>query len=49
MIRDVHYSMQIDRRVGPFVASGDYNALLNILGTFSHSQFRTAVYMLGEK
>ena len=49
MIRDVHYSAVIDRRLSPFVLSGDFNGLFSLLDSFSHSQFRTAVYMLGEK
>lgn len=49
MIKDVHYSMQIDRRLTPFIVAEDYNGLLFLLDSFSHSQFRTAVYMLGEK
>lgn len=49
MIRDVHYSVQIDRRMGTLVMQEDHNSLLELMGSFSHSQFRTAVYMIGEK
>jgi hypothetical protein len=35
--------------LSPYVASGDYDGLLDLLGSLSHAQFRTAVYMLGEK
>lgn len=49
MIKDVHYSVLIDRRLTPFIIAEDYNGLLLLLDSFSHSQFRTAVYMLGEK
>lgn len=49
MIRDVHYSVQIDRRVRPAVCQEDFDELLELLDSFSNSQFRTAVYMLGEK
>ena len=48
MIRDVHYSFQVDRRVKPLILAEDYNALSMLLSSFSHSDFRTAVYMLGE-
>jgi len=48
VIRDVHYSVQVDRMLSPYVASGDYDGLLDLLGSLSHAQFRTAVYMLGE-
>jgi hypothetical protein len=41
--------VQIDRRLCAFVNAGDYDGLLGLLDSFSHSQFRTAVYMLGEK
>jgi len=34
--------------LSPYVASGDYDGLLDLLGSLSHAQFRTAVYMLGE-
>jgi len=49
MIKDVHYSSQIDRRLRPFVIAGDYDGLIELLDSLSHSQFRTAVYMLGER
>lgn len=49
MIRDVHYSVQIDRRIRPAVCQEDFDKLLELLDSFSNSQFRTAVYMLGEK
>lgn len=49
MIRDVHYSVQIDRRIRPAVCQEDFDELLELLDSFSNSQFRTAVYMLGEK
>ena len=49
MIKDIHYSIQIDRRISPLVAVEDYKALFELLDSFSHSQFRTATYMLGEK
>ncbi|MBO7068995.1 MAG: hypothetical protein J6W52_10035 [Bacteroidaceae bacterium] len=49
MIKDVHYSVQIDRRMGLLVLEEDHKGLLELLDSFSHSQFRTAVYMLGEK
>ncbi|MBR6171363.1 MAG: hypothetical protein IKQ51_11805 [Bacteroidaceae bacterium] len=49
MIRDVHYSVQIDRRIKPAVCQEDFDELLELLDSFSNSQFRTAVYMLGEK
>lgn len=45
----MHYSVQIDRRLTPFIVAKDYNGLFFLLDSFSHSQFRTAVYMLGEK
>lgn len=48
MIKDVHYSVMLDRRLTPLVVKGDYPALLDVLDTLSHSQFRTAVYMIGE-
>lgn len=49
VIKDVHYSVQIDRRVRPLVAEVDYPALFELLDSLSHSQFRTAVYMIGER
>lgn len=49
MIRDVHYSVQIDRRLAPFVVAEDFDGLVSLLNSFSNSQFRTAVYMLGER
>jgi len=49
VIKDVHYSVQIDRRMKPFVDAEDFNSLLELLDSLSHSQFRTAVYMLGER
>lgn len=49
MIRDVHYSVEIDRRVGPLVGQEDHKGLLELLDSLSNSQFRTAVYMLGER
>ena len=49
MIRDVHYSVQIDRRIRPAVCQEDFDELLELLDSFSNSQFRTAVYMLGER
>ena len=49
MIRDVHYSLQIDRRIRPAVCQEDFDELLKQLDSFSNSQFRTAVYMLGER
>ena len=49
MIRDVHYSVQIDRRIRPAVCQEDLDELLKLLDSFSNSQFRTAVYMLGER
>lgn len=49
MIRDVHYSVQIDRRLAPFVIAEDFDGLVSLLNSFSNSQFRTAVYMLGER
>lgn len=49
MIRDVHYSIQIDRRMRPLIMTENYKAILELLDSFSNSQFRTAVYMLGEK
>ena len=49
MIWDVHYSVQIDRRIRPAVCQEDFDELLKLLDSFSNSQFRTAVYMLGER
>lgn len=49
MIKDVHYSVQLDRRLAPFVVAEDFSGLMEVLLSFSHSQFRTAVYILGEK
>ena len=49
MIKDVHYSLQLDRRVRPCFDAGNFDALLELLYSFSHSQFRTAVYMIGER
>ena len=49
MIKDIHYSVQIDRRMRPFVEAADFNGLLEVMDSFSNSQFRTAVYMLGER
>jgi len=49
VIRDVHYSVQIDRRIRPAVCQEDLDELLKLLDSFSNSQFRTAVYMLGER
>ena len=49
MIKDVHYSLQIDRRMKPLVTAADFEGLLELVYSFSHSQFRTAVYMLGER
>ena len=45
----MHYSVQIDRRMKPFVEAADFNGLLELMDSFSNSQFRTAVYMLGER
>lgn len=49
MIRDLHYSIQLDRKMSPLIMIEDYKAILKMLDSFSNSQFRTAVYMLGEK
>ena len=49
VIKDVHYSLQTDRRMKPFVDAADFEGLLDLLYSFSHSQFRTAVYMIGER
>lgn len=49
MIKDVHYSVLLDRRLGPLVSQSDYQALTVMLDGLSHSQFRTAVYMIGER
>lgn len=49
MIRDVHYNAMIDRRMKPFIDVEDFEGLLAQLDSFSHSQFRTAVYMIGER
>lgn len=49
MIRDVHYSVQIDRRISSVVCQEEFDVLLELLDSFSNSQFRTAVYMLGER
>lgn len=49
MIKDVHYSVQLDRRMKPFVEAADFQGLLELMDSFSNSQFRTAVYMLGER
>lgn len=49
MIKDVHYSLQIDRRMKPLVTAADFEGLLELVYSFSNSQFRTAVYMLGER
>ena len=40
MIRDVHYSVQIDRRIRPAVCQEDFDELLELLDSFSNSQFR---------
>lgn len=49
MIKDVHYSVQLDRRMKPLVEAADFQGLLELMDSFSNSQFRTAVYMLGER
>ena len=49
MIKDVHYSVQIDRRLKPCIDAENFDSLLELLYSFSHSQFRTAVYMIGER
>lgn len=49
MIKDVHYSVQIDRRMRPLVMSEDFNAALDLLDSLSNAHFRTAVYMIGER
>lgn len=40
MIKDVHYSVLLDRRLGPLVSQGDYQALSGLLDGLSHAQFR---------
>lgn len=49
MICDVHYSMQLDKRIKPLVLNEVHSGLIELLNSFSHSQFRTAVYMIGER
>lgn len=49
MIKDVHYSVMLDKRLAPLVVQEEYARLTDVLDSLSHSQFRTAVYMIGER
>ena len=49
MIKDVHYSVMLDKRLAPLVMQEEYARLTDVLDSLSHSQFRTAVYMIGER
>lgn len=49
MIKDVHYSVMLDKRLAPLVMQEEYVRLTDVLDSLSHSQFRTAVYMIGER
>jgi hypothetical protein len=41
--------MQLDKRIKPLVLNEVHSGLIELLNSFSHSQFRTAVYMIGER
>ena len=41
--------MQLDKRIKPLVLNEVHSGLIVLLDSFSHSQFRTAVYMIGER
>ena len=49
MIKDVHYSVMLDKRLAPLVVQEEYARLTDVLDSLAHSQFRTAVYMIGER
>lgn len=49
MIGESHYSLVLDTRLAPLVAAQDHEGIFQLLGSLSNSQFRTAVYMLGEQ
>ena len=41
--------MMLDKRLAPLVVQEEYVRLTDVLDSLSHSQFRTAVYMIGER
>ena len=41
--------MMLDKRLAPLVMQEEYARLTDVLDSLSHSQFRTAVYMIGER
>ena len=41
--------MMLDKRLAPLVVQEEYARLTDVLDSLSHSQFRTAVYMIGER
>lgn len=46
---DHHYSKVLEQKMLPAVQNGDAEGLVQLLGSFSRSEQRTAGYMLGER